>query len=71
MTKLGMVKVMSEALSLDATHVSGNDTPPPADAAVKRPRDTTMDRSKLEKLGINHHTAFKDGIKQALQKWVQ
>ena len=52
LTKYGMVRAMAAAFKLDAGNVEGNaERPPDDDGKTKRPRDVTMDTSRLEELG--------------------
>ena len=70
LTKFGMVRAMASALKLDIDHVEGNAEKPPDDGKTKRPHNTTMDTSRLEDLGISEHVEFAEGIKGALEKWL-
>ncbi len=71
LTKYGMVRAMSAAFGLPHDHVKGNAEKPAAGVGTARPHDTTMDRSRLESLGISEHTEFAAGIKECLSKWVE
>ncbi|KDR17569.1 methionine adenosyltransferase 2 subunit beta-like isoform X1 [Zootermopsis nevadensis] len=53
------------------SHVIPDSNPPSATTTTHRPYDTTLDTSRLEQLGIGHHTPFDIGIKSALQPWVR
>ena len=69
MTKYKMVQTMAAAFGMDTSRVLPNREPPPANAATKRPYDTTLDCSKLEQLGIGLHTPFSEGIQACLKNW--
>lgn len=67
MSKWDMVREIGEMTGSSLEHleeVKG------AAQGTPRPRDVEMDRSRLIDMGINHHTVFKDGIKQVLEKWL-
>lgn len=67
MSKWDMVREIGEMTGSSLGHleeVKG------AGQGAARPRDVEMDRSRLTDLGINHHTVFKHGIKQVLEKWL-
>lgn len=68
LTKFGMVQIMANALKKDATHIKGN-AEKPAETGTQRPYDTTMDTSRLQELGIEHHTPFEQGVAAVLGKW--
>lgn len=63
-----MVQIMANALKKDATHIKGN-AEKPAETGTQRPYDTTMDTSRLQELGIEHHTPFEQGVAAVLGKW--
>jgi len=67
MTKYDMVVAMAEALSLDHSHLKPDSNPSPG---ATRPYNSHMDTSRLEWLGISHHTLFREGIKDCLQSWM-
>ena len=67
LTKYKMALAIGEAFGLSTKHLIGDATKPAG--GTQRPRDTTMDRGRIEELGIGHHTNFVQGIKDSLQKW--
>merc|ERR1719309_53231 len=58
LSKWDMCQLIGKELSLDVSHLEevrgAGGTP--------RPRDVELDREKLRRLGIEHHTNFKEGI---------
>ncbi|KAJ9593291.1 hypothetical protein L9F63_015166 [Diploptera punctata] len=70
-TKYEIVQQIAQVFQL--THLShiNPDSNKPSSAATPRPYDTTLNRSRLENLGIGQHTQFEVGIKTALQAWVK
>ncbi|CAL4085519.1 unnamed protein product, partial [Meganyctiphanes norvegica] len=67
MTKYDMVVAMAEALSLDHTHLKPDSNP---STGAPRPYNSHMDTSRLEWMGISHHTVFREGIKDCLQSYM-
>ena len=66
LSKWEMCQIISEEFSLDISHVEevkGGDATP-------RPRDVELDRTKLERLGISHHTDFKNGMLEELRRFL-
>jgi len=70
MTKYQMALRIGKVFGLSADHVSGDASAPPPDAPAKRPKDVTLDRSRLESLGISSHVPFDEGIADALKAHV-
>ena len=68
MTKYDMIKIMADQFGLESAHIKAVKGPSPG---APRPYDTTMDTSRLSRLGIQHHTPFAEGIKCSLDKWKQ
>ena len=68
MTKYTMVTIMADAFNLPHDHLKPNPVQPTG--GTLRPKDCSLDRSKLEVLGIGHTTPFKEGIKEALEPFV-
>lgn len=62
-----MIVAMSRVLSLSHDHITPDPNPAPG---APRPYDARMDSSRLEALGISHHTAFDVGIKECLSPWL-
>jgi dTDP-4-dehydrorhamnose reductase len=58
-TKYEMVQIMARALSLDASHIQPDPSPP---TGAPRPRDCRMDRSLLESLGWRQRKEFESEI---------
>ncbi|XP_037782734.1 methionine adenosyltransferase 2 subunit beta-like [Penaeus monodon] len=67
LTKYDMIVAMSRVLSLCHDHITPDPNPAPG---APRPYDAHMDSSRLESLGISHHTAFDVGIKECLSPWL-
>lgn len=67
LTKYDMIVAMSRVLSLSHDHITPDPNPAPG---APRPYDARMDSSRLEALGISHHTAFDVGIKECLNPWL-
>lgn len=67
LTKYDMVLAMSRAFSLPHNHISPDAKAVPG---APRPYDSELDRSRLEGLGISHHTDFEEGIKECLTQWL-
>lgn len=66
-TKYDMVKAMAKAFCLSDSHIKPDTTP---SVGAPRPYDAQMNSSRLQKLGIDFHTKFEEGIKESLQVWV-
>jgi len=72
LTKYGMLVQMAHTFHLPYdSHVTPDSSMPSATTTTPRPYNTTLDTSRLEQLGIGHHTPFSVGIKSALQSWVR
>lgn len=67
MTKYDMCVAMADALGLSSSHISADME---ATAGAPRPYDSRMDNSRLQQLGIQAHTPFKQGIEECLAKWL-
>ncbi|XP_063614051.1 methionine adenosyltransferase 2 subunit beta-like [Penaeus indicus] len=67
LTKYDMIVAMGRVLSLSHDHITPD---PNAAPGAPRPYDAQMDSSRLESLGISHHTAFDVGIKECLSPWL-
>ncbi|XP_047469523.1 methionine adenosyltransferase 2 subunit beta-like [Penaeus chinensis] len=67
LTKYDMIVAMARVLSLPHDHITPDPNPAPG---APRPHDAQMDSSRLESLGISHHTAFDVGIKECLSPWL-
>jgi dTDP-4-dehydrorhamnose reductase len=65
LTKYEMAVEIARALGLSAAHLSPDDRPP---AGAPRPKNTMLDCSRLEALGIGRRTPFLEGIAEALRK---
>jgi len=65
-SKWDMCKMISKETGLDIGHleevVGAGGTP--------RPRDVELDREKLRRLGIDHHTKFKEGLMEDLKRFL-
>jgi len=61
-----MVLAMADVFGLEVKNLTPDGNPTPG---APRPFDTTMSTERLESLGIDQHTLFKDGIKECLQSW--
>ncbi|XP_076060594.1 methionine adenosyltransferase 2 subunit beta-like isoform X2 [Oratosquilla oratoria] len=64
LTKYEMAMLIAEGLNLPFDHISPDDK---AVSGASRPYNALMDNSRLEELGISHHTGFKEGIKACLE----
>eukprot|EP00092_Neocalanus_flemingeri_P025613 GFUD01027768.1.p1 GENE.GFUD01027768.1~~GFUD01027768.1.p1 ORF type:complete len:294 (+),score=81.21 GFUD01027768.1:32-913(+) len=66
LSKWDMCKIISKETGLDIGHleevVGAGGTP--------RPRDVELDREKLRRLGIEHHTQFKEGVMGDLKQFL-
>uniref|UniRef100_T1JJJ9 Translation factor GUF1 homolog, mitochondrial n=1 Tax=Strigamia maritima TaxID=126957 RepID=T1JJJ9_STRMM len=67
MTKYKMIQVISQELSLNSDHIIPDKEINPG---VPRPFNCQLDTSKLENLGIGHHTLFSNGIIDCLKKFI-
>jgi len=68
MTKYGMISHISEVFQLSKEHITPDRNAIPG---APRPHNAQLSNAKLEKLAIGKHTPFREGIKAALQPWVQ
>merc|ERR1712136_587898 len=68
MTKYGMISHIAEVFQLSKEHIIPDPNPVPG---APRPHNSQLSNVKLEALGIGKHTPFREGIKAALQPWVQ
>jgi len=68
MSKWDIVTMIGKELNFSVDHVEEVITA--TVAAVPRPRDVEMDRSRLTDLGIRHHTDFKTGFLNAIKPFV-
>ncbi|UYV80676.1 MAT2B [Cordylochernes scorpioides] len=63
LTKWDMVQLMGTEFGKSTAHLTPCATPSPD---VPRPRDTQLQRSRLEALGIGQHTPFQQGVRSTL-----
>ena len=59
---------ISEVFQLSKEHITPDRNAIPG---APRPHNAQLSNAKLEKLAIGKHTPFREGIKAALQPWVQ
>jgi S-adenosylmethionine synthetase len=67
LSKWDIVKMLAKEFDMSMDHleeVAG------ASPGAPRPRDVELDRSKLEELGIHHHTTFKTGFLEAIKPFL-
>lgn len=67
-TKYEMVRIMAEALGVDASHIQPDPNPP---SGAPRPRDCRMDTSRLESLGWRQEKMFKTEIGEILKPFFE
>jgi len=67
-TKYGMISHIAEVFQLSKEHIVPDPKPVPG---APRPHNSQLSNAKLETLAIGKHTPFREGIKAALQPWVQ
>nr|XP_054754235.1 methionine adenosyltransferase 2 subunit beta-like [Lytechinus pictus] len=68
MTKYTMITTLANAFNLPHDHLKPNPIQPTG--GTLRPKDCSMDRSKLEALGIGQTTPFKEGIHKVMEPFV-
>jgi len=68
LSKWDMVKVVADVAGLE--ELGHLEEVKEASPGAPRPRDVEMDRSRLLDLGIKHHTDFREGVREALAKWI-
>lgn len=66
-TKWDIVQLLSKELDVPILHLEEVQGPSPG---APRPRDVEMERSKLQNLGIDHHTDFKTGFMAAIKPFI-
>lgn len=69
MTKNDIAKIMGEVFKLPIDHLIPNPDPP-ADGAALRPYNSRLSCQRLTELGAQNKYRFKDGIANALRKFV-
>ncbi|CAH1778051.1 unnamed protein product [Owenia fusiformis] len=67
MTKYDMSLVMGEIFGISTNHIEADKNPP---KGAPRPENAQLDPSRLEHLGIGKRTAFRNGIKAALEPFL-
>jgi len=70
MTKYDMAKAMTEVLSLPSDHLVANTDAPPPQTATQRPYNAKLGCKRLLDLGARNRYTFKEGIKGALERFV-
>jgi len=66
-TKFTMAQVICDILGIPKDNITGRDTP---SAGAPRPRNTHLDCTLLESLGIGRHTEFAKGIADAIRPFL-
>ncbi|XP_071490245.1 methionine adenosyltransferase 2 subunit beta-like [Diadema antillarum] len=69
MTKYAMATTIADLFQLPHEHLRPNPVQPTG--GTLRPKDCTMDRTKLEELGIGQTTSFREGMKEALAPFMK
>ena len=62
-----MVKVIHQETGLSISHLTEQTAPL---GGVVRPRHVEMERTRLQELGIQHQTPFKQGLMEALKPYM-